>query len=256
MLAYRRLFLPTLKFAGLFCIFVFLPFVYFTLFLFSKPLARHFMNKCYGQICRFLGFKIHVHGKPLKSKRTLFVANHISYLDILILGNVLEAPFASKSDIRKWPIIGWIAKLQQTVFISRHPKSLQEELKRIREHLVGGANLILFPEGTSTNGARVAPFKNAFFEVLKGIPEHITVLVQPVTLKFTRLNNVLLPRFLSRLPTWIGDSTLFPHLWSLLRLGGFEIEVTIHEPLSPPCFPSRAALSQEAWRVVSEPLRF
>ena len=95
----------------------------------------------------------------------LFVANHISYLDITVLGSLIAGSFVAKTEVARWPLFGWLAKLQRSVFVDRQVRSTAQQRDAIAERLAAGDALILFPEGTSGDGNRVLPFKSALFSV-------------------------------------------------------------------------------------------
>jgi 1-acyl-sn-glycerol-3-phosphate acyltransferase len=121
-------------------------------------------------MCRLLGMNIRVIGPRLKPATTdgrpiLYVSNHSSWLDILVLGGRLHACFISKEEVGTWPLVGWIARLGRTVYVRRQRASTGRERDDMRERMAGGDNLILFPEGTSSDGSRVLPFRSAFLSI-------------------------------------------------------------------------------------------
>ena len=95
----------------------------------------------------------------------LFAANHVSYLDITVLGSLLDASFIAKTEVAGWPLFGWLARLQRSVFIDRRARSTAHQRDSIAARLAAGEALILFPEGTSGDGNRLLPFKSALFSV-------------------------------------------------------------------------------------------
>jgi len=118
----------------------------------------------YHGICtRLLGLDVEVRGAPSTARPTLFVANHASYLDIMVLGAVVPGSFVAKREVRDWPFFGWLARLQRTVFVDRRPSAAQTQRTEIQARLAARENLILFPEGTSSDGNRTLPFKSALF---------------------------------------------------------------------------------------------
>ena len=113
--------------------------------------------------CRMLGFRVRLIGTPTAERPALFAANHVSYTDITILGSLIPGSFIAKAEVAKWPLFGWLAKLQRTVFVDRQIRNAAIQRDAISERLVGGDALILFPEGTSGDGNRPLPFKTALF---------------------------------------------------------------------------------------------
>jgi 1-acyl-sn-glycerol-3-phosphate acyltransferase len=180
--------------------------------------------------CRILGFRIQVIGTPTSERPVLYAANHISYTDITVLGSVIPGSFIAKSEVARWPFFGWLAKLQRSVFVDRRMRSTVAQRDAIGKRLADGDALILFPEGTSGDGNRVRPFKSALFgaaEQGEGIPP---VVVQPVSLAYTRLDGIPIGRLYRPCFAWYGAVDLAPHLWSMVGLGTVEVVVEFHPP--------------------------
>jgi 1-acyl-sn-glycerol-3-phosphate acyltransferase len=210
---------------------------------FRARLARR-LPLFYHRICaRILGFTITVQGERSAARPTLFVANHSSYLDITLLGAVLEASFIAKSEVARWPVYGVLARLQNTVFVERNRARVAGQRDTIAERLSAGDSLILFPEGTSNDGNRTLPFKSALFDVadieIAGQP----LAVQPVSLAYTRLNGIAIGRTFRPFFAWYGDMALAPHLWRVLGLGRIEIEIRFHPVVTLAELGSRKALA-------------
>lgn len=221
------------------------------LLLLRSPLQRRLPLFYHGWTTRLLGFDISVTGTPSPQRPTLFVANHVSFLDIEILGSLLEASFISKADVAKWPLFGWLAKLQRTVFVDRRVSSTHRQRDAIRERLDEDDNLILFPEGTTGDGNRALPFKSALFSVANYTGTHGPLAVQPVSIAYVRLDGMPLGRAYRPFVAWYGDMAFAPHLWTLLGLGVIGVEVVFHPPVTLPEFPSRKALAEHCYKVVA-----
>ena len=194
--------------------------------------------------CRILGFRIRVIGTPTSERPVLYAANHISYTDITILGSVIPGSFIAKSEVAQWPFFGWLAKLQRSVFVDRRLRSTVAQRDAIGRRLADGAALILFPEGTSGDGNRVRPFKSALFGAAQqgeGVP---LVIVQPVSLAYTRLDGIPIGRFYRPFFAWYGAVHLAPHLWSMVGLGTVEAVVEFHPPTFLSDCGSRKALAE------------
>jgi 1-acyl-sn-glycerol-3-phosphate acyltransferase len=129
------------------------------------------------QCCRILGIAIKRRGRLSRKRPTLFAANHVSYLDIAVLGALVRGSFVAKSEVRDWPLFGLLAKLQSTVFVERRVRRAMRHRDEMAERLAAGRNLILFPEGTSSDGNRVLPFKSALLSVAE---------VRPAVLRMVR----------------------------------------------------------------------
>jgi lyso-ornithine lipid O-acyltransferase len=180
--------------------------------------------------CRILGFRIRVVGTPTAERPVLFAANHISYTDITILGSVIPGSFIAKAEVADWPFFGWLAKLQRSVFVDRRVRSTATQRDAISDRLAAGDALILFPEGTSGDGNRVLPFKSALFgaaQIGKSLPP---VIVQPVSLAYTRLDGIPIGRLYRPFFAWYGAVDLAPHMWSMVGLGTVEVVIEFHPP--------------------------
>ena len=206
----------------------------------------------YHRLCaKIFGFRIRIHGSPSASRPTLFVSNHVSYMDITILGSLLDASFIAKAEVSKWPLFGLIAKLDRTVFVQRRSLRAAEQRDEISERLSDGDNLILFPEGTSADGLHVLPFKSALFSVAEHRGKLDTLALQPVSISYTHLDGIPLGRCLLPHFAWYGEMTMVPHLFTLVGLGSVTIDVTFHEPASSHEFKSRKGMAKHCHRIVS-----
>jgi 1-acyl-sn-glycerol-3-phosphate acyltransferase len=193
--------------------------------------------------CRILGFHIRVIGKPTVERPVLFAANHVSYADITILGSVIPGSFIAKAEVAGWPLFGWLAKLQRSIFVDRRVPSTATQRDAISDRLAAGDALILFPEGTSGDGNRVLPFKSALFGAAQGGKGCPPVIVQPVSIAYTRLDGIPIRRLYRPLFAWYGAVDLAPHLWSMVGLGTVEVVVEFHPPTFLSDCGSRKALA-------------
>jgi lyso-ornithine lipid O-acyltransferase len=196
--------------------------------LLKRPWAVTFPRFYHRVCCRLLGVRIHRIGEPTALRSALYVANHISYLDITALGSLLAAGFVAKAEVARWPLYGWLAKMQRCVFVDRQARSTAEQRDAIADRLAAGEALILFPEGTSHDGNRILPFKSALFAAAMQ-PD---VVVQPVSVTYTRLDGMPIGRGFRPLFAWYGDMAMAPHLWRMLGLGTLEIVIEFHRPTS------------------------
>jgi 1-acyl-sn-glycerol-3-phosphate acyltransferase len=200
--------------------------------------------------CRILGFRVAVEGERSTQRPTLFISNHVSYVDIEILGGVIEGSFIAKTEVARWPLFGWLAKLQRTVFVDRRVRSTAEQRDAIRERLDAGDDLILFPEGTSGDGNRILPFKSALFSVAD-YAETRALTVQPLSIAYLRLDGIPMGRAYRPFFAWYGDMTLGSHLWTMLGLGTVDVAVIFHAPVTLAQFGSRKALAEYCHRVIA-----
>ncbi|MDF1748030.1 MAG: lysophospholipid acyltransferase family protein [Alphaproteobacteria bacterium] len=205
---------------------------------------------------RIAAIDVRVIGAPIRDRPVLFVANHASYLDIVVLGALLPCSFVSKSEVRDWPIFGWLAVQQRTVFIERDPRKADRHLSEMKQRIEDGGCLVLFPEGTSSDGSRVLPFKSALFQSASiEFPETGQIEVQTVSIAYNRLDGMPMGRALRPLYTWFGDMELVPHLLGWLGLGTVGVDVVFHEPLRMNDVGGRKELAMVTQRACAEGLQ-
>ena len=175
-----------------------------------------------------------------------FVANHTSWLDIFALNSGQSLYFVSKSEVSKWPVIGLLAKSTGTLFIRRESKEAVAQKKLFGQRIKMGHRLLFFPEGTSTDGMRVLPFKSALFQAFFDSGSNSPCYIQPVTVTYFAPKNED-PRFYG----WWGDMSFAVHLLKTIasRRQG-SIEVRYHEPLLVSNFAKRKELAAAAEKIV------
>jgi 1-acyl-sn-glycerol-3-phosphate acyltransferase len=199
--------------------------------------------------------RIVVRGVQSTAKPQLVVSNHISYFDIVVLGSQVAGDFVAKADIAKWPVFGIMAKAGRSVFIDRRPSATGNARDQIQERLDSGDTLIMFPESTSGDGNHMKAFKSALFTVAE---RHVTdaqgqthsVVVQPVSIAYTRLNGLPLGVGWRPFVAWYGDMELTSHLWNVAKLGTVTVEITFHAPVTLTEFANRKALAAHCDHVV------
>jgi 1-acyl-sn-glycerol-3-phosphate acyltransferase len=205
----------------------------------------------YHRICaRILGFNIVTRGAMTASRPALFVCNHTSYVDITVLASLIPGSFVAKAEIAGWPFFGLLAKLQRTVFIDRRGPRAAEHRDDMLERLTAGERLILFPEGTSSDGNRVLSFKSALFGVAEQA-EGKGLVVQPVSVAYTRLDGMPIGRGFRPYCAWYGEMAMLDHMWELIGLGVVTVEVTFHEPVRLDQFGGRKGLAEHCQNVIS-----
>ena len=202
-------------------------------------------------IARLIGLKLVTSGRPTELRPTLFVCNHISYLDIVALGATVKAEFVSRADLADWPLFGVMAKTGSTVFIDRRRRTTGDARDQMKERISRHRALIMFPESTSGNGNYLLPFKSALFTVAESeIEGGGKVVVQPISIAYTRINGMPIGIGWRSYWAWFGDMTLMPHLWSLLQLGRTTIEVVFHDAVRAEDFKDRKALASHCQAVI------
>lgn len=214
----------------------------------AGALVTRGMGKFY---CRAGGIRITIHGLPDARKPVLYVCNHVSYLDIIVIASVLPATFVSKADVVDWPLIGLMARLNDTILIDRKARGARAQCATLRRHLQSGHSLILFPEGTSGDGNRMLPFRSSLFDVAAATHDNAPIWVQPMSLAYTRLNGCPVARWQRPYFAWYGDMPLAGHLWRVLGLGRTGVDLIFHAPVRLADFPSRKALASHCEREVA-----
>ena len=188
-----------------------------------------------------LSIKIEYEGR-LKDYKScnLFVSNHLSYLDISILGSMFPIIFVAKSEVKNWPILGFLSKLASTVFIKRVRSDSIVQKNKIFNLLSEGKKLLIFPEGTTSDGNRVLPFKSSLFSSL----ENQNFIIQPITLIYSKLNGMPINRWLRPVIAWYGNMELIPHLSILKNIKSIHVKIIYLEPVNTINFSNRKELSK------------
>jgi 1-acyl-sn-glycerol-3-phosphate acyltransferase len=207
---------------------------------------------------RLIGIEVRVIGNRAAGadgRPVIFVSNHSSWIDVPVVGGVLDGCFVAKGDVATWPIISVIARLGRTVFVSRSRAATGRERDAMRATLQAGDKLILFPEGTSSDGSRVLPFRSSFFalaEVSPGEDPGDIPLIQPVSVVYDRLGGLPAGRASRPVFAWYGDMNIASHFWRLTQHIGLRATVLLHAPLDPVRFADRKELSQAVWQIVAD----
>jgi 1-acyl-sn-glycerol-3-phosphate acyltransferase len=183
----------------------------------------------------------------------LYVSNHVSWADVPVLGARIRAAFVAKAEVSGWGVVGWFATFARTVYVERERRSQAgEQRDAITERLSRGESVILFPEGTNSDGVDVLPFKTSLFGMTSDRPDTI---IQPVTIAYTRVNGMPVTR--ERLPdlAWIGETELVPHALSFMALGRVRAEIIFHPPVRAGDYADRKALARHCHTVIAEGYR-
>ncbi len=195
---------------------------------------------CRGAL-RILGLRVQVDGEPMR-RAGAWLANHSSWLDILVLNGQAPLVFVSKAEVARWPVIGWLARATGTMFVRREARGeVAQQAEALAERLRAGQTLALFPEGTSSDNQRVLPFKPALLAGLlaPGLPEGLAV--QPVTLAYEAP-----PGEDRRFYGWFGGAAFGPHALAVLAAKPQgRVRVTFHEAI-PVAGRDRKSLAVEA----------
>jgi len=209
----------------------------------------------WATISRMLGLHVRTLGTPIGAHRNaagrpvIYVCNHSSWLDIPAIGGEITGCFVAKDDVAGWPVISTVARLGRTIFVSRNRGATLRERDEMQAALAAGDDLILFPEGTSSDGSRVLPFRSSFFAAAYGDAKP---LIQPVSVVYDRLAGLPVTHASRTVFSWYGDMTLAPHVWQVAQWSGKRASLLFHRPLDPADFADRKALAAATWQVVAD----
>ncbi len=217
----------------------------------SPKAARRFPHWYHKNVCRILGVRVRVDGEVAKGVPVLLVSNHTSWLDIPVLSAVAPVSFVAKKEVGSWPFVSSLARLQRTVFIDRtRRQSAGEAANEIMERLMTGDTIVLFAEGTSSDGNRVLPFKTSLFGAVKtgapSAPSH--AVVQTAAVVYTHLHGIPLSRADRPKIGWYGDMEMPPHAWNVLKSGPIDVTVRVGPPVALSDFSGRKELALESER--------
>ncbi len=206
-----------------------------------------------------IGVDVSVTGQAAVPGPVLYVVNHVSWLDILVLGGYLKrASFVAKSEIAGWGFVGQLCALHRTEFVNRARRSdSSNQADRLAERIANGDSLILFPEGTSTDGNRVAPFKSALFSLAERAEAGLDrpLAIQPVSLSYTHVNGAPMTRRDRPLVAWIGDMELVSHLKAFFQISSLRAHIHLHPPVTLDAVGGRKAAARAAQEAVEAGLK-
>ncbi len=197
-----------------------------------KVISR--LNRNYTLLLRLiLNIKVTIAGDEGQLERGgyVIIANHVSYVDGIVLGSIFPIVFVSKREVKKWPAVGQWNVLCGTIFINRQRKNevgalVREMTRKLRQE----ANILLFPEGTSTNGEKMLPFQT----VPLAAPLRSRSIIVPVTLAYTTIDEQPVTAVNRDFVYWYGDMDFVTHFWNLLGRRGVEVLVTLQPKIE--CF--------------------
>jgi 1-acyl-sn-glycerol-3-phosphate acyltransferase len=198
-------------------------------------LARHLPVWWHGFVLARLGLHVTEIGHPGKDRPLLITANHSSWLDISVLASRRPMSFVAKSEVARWPLFGALARLQRCVFVERERRARTgATTSELGQRLANGDVMVLFPEGTSSDGNGVLPFRSALLGAAAAALEKAdisVVWVQPVAIRYRRLQGLPIGRFERPRVAWYGDMDLVPHLLTVFSLRALDVEVIWGEPI-------------------------
>jgi len=223
--------------------------------LFDLRLQRSIPHLYHRILCALIGVRISEVGVRSTVSPALILSNHVSWLDISVVSALSPVVFVAKSEVAGWPVLGWLAKLQRTVFINRKARHRTGAATgEIAGRLLGGDAVVLFAEGTSSDGNRVLPFRSALVgavhHALGNSTHHTSIMVQPISLAYVGFGGVPMGRALRERVAWYGDAELMPHLARVLASGAIDVTVSWGEAVAYDASADRKAIAREAEKSV------
>jgi lyso-ornithine lipid O-acyltransferase len=208
-------------------------------------------------VCRILGIRIHARGRVQRGP-VLIVSNHISWLDITVLTTFAPMVFVAKREVAGWPVFGLFAKLQRCVFVDRERRSATADINQIiAARLAEGDHVVLFGEGTSSDGNRVLPFRSSLLGAVQaaissaGRPADAFeaptpgLVIQPLSVAYVGFGGIPTGRQHRPQLAWYGAMDMLPHLRNILRRGAIDVIVTWGEPISAAEASNRKVLTRK-----------
>ncbi|MEA2921741.1 MAG: lyso-ornithine lipid O-acyltransferase [Bradyrhizobium sp.] len=222
---------------------------------FGGRLQRSIPRLYHRILCRLIGVRIREIGRRSTANPALILSNHVSWLDICVVSALASVVFVAKSEVARWPLFGWLAKLQRTIFINRRARHQTGAATReIAGRLLGGDAVVLFAEGTSSDGGHVLPFRSslvgAVHHALGAGTDHTHITVQPVSLAYIGFDGVPIGRGLRERVAWYGDADLMPHLLQVLASGAVDVTVSWGEAVAYDKSADRKTIARDAEKSV------
>lgn len=219
--------------------------------IFNTRLQRTIPHIYHRILCAVIGIRIREIGERSNDSPVLILANHSSWLDICVISAVAPVVFVAKHEIAGWPVFGWLAKLQRSIFIDRQARHRTgAATQEIAERMLGGDAVVLFAEGTSSNGTHILPFRSALIgavhHALGETTHHTSVTVQPLSLAYVSLAGLPIGRALRQRVAWYGDIDLIPHLAGVLSSGAIDVTVSWGEARAYDMSANRKVIARDA----------
>jgi 1-acyl-sn-glycerol-3-phosphate acyltransferase len=202
----------------------------------------------YRVLCRLLRMRVRVVGEPMHGRAVLYVSNHVSWADIVAIGSVVPVAFVAKREVASWPLVGITARLQRTVFVDRARRhQTSQAVAEIVKRLIGGTSIVLFAEGTSSDGNRVLPFRSALLGAIEEAGAHTEhgILIQPMSICYTGLHGIPMGRQHRPLVAWYGTLDFMPHIRTFIARGAVDAVISYGEPIAAVGAIDRKAMTKQ-----------
>lgn len=200
----------------------------------GSPLRKRIEVRWHKTMCALFGVSVEQRGNMAHPDgHGIFIAaNHISWMDILVLSSLAPISFIAKDEVKEWPVFGSLAKWQDSIFVDRSSRlSVRTQAEAINQRLLAGDNIVLFPEGTTSDGNFIYPFKSSLFGALGVGAQEMTSPIQPVSIAYVSHHGLPMSRFERPLAAWPGDVGMTTHLLRVLREARLGVVVTFGEPI-------------------------
>ena len=201
----------------------------------SHRLASRLAVLWHRFILRMLGIRVTIIGTPSRDHPLLLVSNHVSWKDILVLGSVKPLSFIAKADMKSWPVFGQLARLQRTIFVEREQRRKTGiQASEIAERMNDGDVIVLFAEGTTSDGNTLLPFNSSLIGAAQRALENsgqTSVAIQPIAIAYTRMHGVALGRYFRPEAAWPGDVSLGSHIANIVKQGALDVELHFGDPI-------------------------
>lgn len=224
--------------------------VHLTLLKLKHPLRNRLPRYWHRTALWLIGVKVATHSSLSTERPLLVVANHSSWIDILALASIADVTYVAKAEVRDWPVFGTLARLQRSIFIERDQRrKTPDQANDMADRLGAGEVVVLFPEGTTSDGNRLLVTKSSLFAAATaaaaGSPSG-RVFVQPVGIAYTRIHGMPMGHFHRPIAAWPGDVELMPHLLGVLETGAIDAEIHFGQAIEVTPRTNRKQLSQSA----------
>jgi 1-acyl-sn-glycerol-3-phosphate acyltransferase len=207
-----------------------------------------FISSNYYSVLRaLLRIRVRIVGEPVRDRAVLFISNHVSWTDIIVIGSLAPIAYVAKSEVGSWPLIGAAARMQRTVFVDRaRRQQTGDAIREIVECLASGTSVALFAEGTSSDGNRVLPFRSALVGAVReaGARVESGILIQPMSICYTGLNGIPMGRQHRPAVAWYGDLDFMPHIKAFIECGAVDAVVSYGNPIAADGTANRKAMTK------------
>jgi lyso-ornithine lipid O-acyltransferase len=203
---------------------------------FEWPSRRRIPTLYHGLVCSILGVRITTVGRRADAGPLLIVSNHVSWLDVCVITAVAPVVFVAKREVAAWPVFGLLARLQRSVFVDRERRHKTREVNsEIGRRLAGGDPVVLFAEGTSSDGSHVLAFRTALIgaagDAIAGAADVDQAFIQPLSIAYTAVRGLPLGRANRSRVAWYGSASLLPHVRQLVAQGAIDVTVSWGSPV-------------------------